>query len=419
MSDLFKLIVDAVNDGREEELAAAGLRVTKKSARETLDAKLSDPQIAENVLGSMTEEDKELARLLEVELQRQDRGGAAAGEALDPALFADLQAEARETLLSQRAAGSAVGALLGGASEFDDLLGSVFDDVMGDDDGADGDGVNWSSAGAGGVAQTLSFGEGDGGGVLGRPWDAFGPPAASPGSPLEVEEAADDDDDVDGDGDGDAEVGDELDVPAASRPVTTADEPWLPQRPPSSRYYGLGQRPRYAAPQTPAASNAAPKRFYGLGKSPPSKYQYPPSNSASANVLFIAPKPPAPEPEPMPVPVRVRVPEPEPELPIAAEPSPMQAVRDPPAAAPAVVPASEASAAQVRRLARLQMRVVCGEALTSRPTNPPVRRRCSRSSCGPRWSSRLPPSRRRQTLTAARRAARWTPPPPATWARWT
>jgi hypothetical protein len=321
LSDLFKLIMDAVNDGREEELAAAGLRVTKKSARETLDGKLNDPQIAENVLGSMTEEDEELARILEVEVQRQDRDRGTAGGAamdVDPTLFAELQAEVRETLASQRAAGSAVGALLD-ETEFDDYLGSVLDGVMAGDGGSadTADAVNWG-AGAGGVAQTLPFGESS------WSFDAFGPPAASPGSRMEVEEAPDDDDDDDDDDDsvGNGDVTEEPDVGGAPSASLATAEDRAPQRPPSSRYYGLGKKP-HDAPPASATPNTAPKRYYGLGKTPPSayQYQYPPGNSAAFSTeLPIAPKPPTPPPPSPPPP--------------PATPSLLQVVRDPPADPP-------------------------------------------------------------------------------------
>ena len=228
-----KLIVNAVQEGREDDLTAAGLRVTKRSARETLDDKLNDPQINQNVFGLMTSDEQEVMKQLSdqvaADLEELESGRASSSSStssssssdidLDPSIFAELQAEAYETLYSLRnKGGSGMAALLDDAgssgngfgatqrehrSEFSDLNG-VLDNIMVSRSPTRGGGGDdrrstatttattsneWSPAV--GVEQELPFGSSQ----KQASWTAAAPPAVSPGSRLEIEEAADEEDD--------------------------------------------------------------------------------------------------------------------------------------------------------------------------------------------------------------------------------
>ena len=223
LAEMMKLIVNAVQEGREDDLVKAGLKVTMKSARETLDDKIADPQVNQNIFGMMTSEDEEVMQQLSAQIAadleerasdgsgsrvsgniRSGGGSSSSDIDLDPLVFAELQAEVRETLYSLRSKGSGMAALLDDAnssddgfdatqrgrhSEFGDLNG-VLDNIMSarspllpattttttttkkkDNE--------WSPTA--GVEQELGQ----------TSWSAVGPPAVAPGSRLEVEEAAD------------------------------------------------------------------------------------------------------------------------------------------------------------------------------------------------------------------------------------
>ena len=104
IEEMMKLFVTAIDEGRQEDLVKAGLKVTTVSAKQALDEKLSDPEIIASILGPMASEEErslknELANqiVLEQELEfNGDRLFQIPG--LDPSIFAELQAEAKETL---------------------------------------------------------------------------------------------------------------------------------------------------------------------------------------------------------------------------------------------------------------------------------------------------------------------------------
>ena len=104
IEEMMKLFVTAIDEGRQEDLVKAGLKVTTVSAKQALDEKLSDPEIIASILGPMASEEErslknELANqiTLQQELENSgDRNFEVSG--LDPSIFAELQAEAKETL---------------------------------------------------------------------------------------------------------------------------------------------------------------------------------------------------------------------------------------------------------------------------------------------------------------------------------
>jgi hypothetical protein len=49
---MMKMMVTAIDEGRQQELIKKGLKVVSKTARETLDEKLNDPEVRANILGS-------------------------------------------------------------------------------------------------------------------------------------------------------------------------------------------------------------------------------------------------------------------------------------------------------------------------------------------------------------------------------
>jgi hypothetical protein len=104
IEEMMKLFVTAIDEGRQDELVKAGLKVTTVSARAALDEKLSDPEIIASILGPMASEEersmkKELENQIAMQLQIENSGVGAYEESdLDPSVFAELQAEARETL---------------------------------------------------------------------------------------------------------------------------------------------------------------------------------------------------------------------------------------------------------------------------------------------------------------------------------
>ena len=206
LDQMMKFIAAKVNEGKEDDLSKAGLKVTRMSPRETLDDKLQNPQIKQTVLGSMTSEDEEVMNLLN-EAMAQDsssNGSSSSGMDLDPAVFAELQAEAWETLQTLRSEnqGSSLASLLEnepvakgfGAprpvdGEYDDIK-RVMDDIMRPSAVSSSSSSSSSWNPQIGVDQTLDFGSSS------KSSSSFGPPLAAPGSRLEVEEAADEDDDA-------------------------------------------------------------------------------------------------------------------------------------------------------------------------------------------------------------------------------
>ena len=117
IDEIMKLFVTAIDEGREDELVKAGLKVTSLTPRAALDDKLSDPELRAKILGPMSStEEIEMKKLLENEVLLQlDLEGSGTGfveSDLDPSIFAELQAEARETLKSMKEQGSGIAALL-------------------------------------------------------------------------------------------------------------------------------------------------------------------------------------------------------------------------------------------------------------------------------------------------------------------
>ena len=93
VANMLKMIVEAVDEGRESDLTDAGLKVRKRTAREIIDSNMSDEKIVEKVLGSMnSEEEVDIARALTSAQQDMPSRPAPAGIPDD--LLADLKNEA-------------------------------------------------------------------------------------------------------------------------------------------------------------------------------------------------------------------------------------------------------------------------------------------------------------------------------------
>lgn len=130
MTRMIELIVSSVEEGREDDLRRAGLKVTKKSARETLDDKLIDPEIQNTIFGPMTSEDKSVMEMLERVCQQEqnldsssvttttDKSSSSITNGIDSAMFAELKEEAMQTLEELRRKGSVMGALLDDQEQF-------------------------------------------------------------------------------------------------------------------------------------------------------------------------------------------------------------------------------------------------------------------------------------------------------------
>ena len=123
MTKLFGLIVTSLENNREDDLVSSGLKVSKKSARQTLDNKINDPQMQNVILGPMNDlEEIEIwtrlqAVCAEEEQRMNDMNGCddiQDGKALeiDDSVFQGLRAEAYQTLDKIRKNGSAMGKLL-------------------------------------------------------------------------------------------------------------------------------------------------------------------------------------------------------------------------------------------------------------------------------------------------------------------
>ena len=104
IEEMMKLFVTAIDEGRQEDLVKAGLKVTTVSAKQALDEKLNDPEIIASILGPMASEEErslknELANQIVLEQELENKGDRMIQiPGLDPSIFAELQAEAKETL---------------------------------------------------------------------------------------------------------------------------------------------------------------------------------------------------------------------------------------------------------------------------------------------------------------------------------
>ena len=117
INEMMELFVTAINEGRQEDLVKAGLKVTTLSAKAAMDEKLSDPEIIANILGPMTSaEELDLKNVLrnQISLENELEGSKEKNvlSDLDPMMFAELQAEAKETLAMMKKQGSGIAALL-------------------------------------------------------------------------------------------------------------------------------------------------------------------------------------------------------------------------------------------------------------------------------------------------------------------
>jgi hypothetical protein len=116
IDEIMKLFVTAIDEGREDELVKAGLKVTSLTPRAALDDKLSDPELRASILGMSSTEDLEMKKLLEnevlLQLNLEESGAAFVPSDIDPSIFAELQAEAREGLKAMKEQGSGIAALL-------------------------------------------------------------------------------------------------------------------------------------------------------------------------------------------------------------------------------------------------------------------------------------------------------------------
>lgn len=117
IKEMMELFVTAIDEGRQEDLVKAGLKVTTLSAKAALDDKLSDPEIIASILGPMASaEELDMKKVLQnqvlLEKELEDSGIKNVLSDLDPMMFAELQAEAKETLAMMKKQGSGIAALL-------------------------------------------------------------------------------------------------------------------------------------------------------------------------------------------------------------------------------------------------------------------------------------------------------------------
>jgi len=142
MTRMIELIVSSVEDGREDDLRRAGLKVTKKSPRETLDDKIIDPEIQRNIFGPMTKEDKSVMEMLERVCQQEEQNSSnmdattvtnamtsisteTSSPGIDSVMFAELKEEAMQTLEELRRKGSVMGALLDDQEQFGTTINPI------------------------------------------------------------------------------------------------------------------------------------------------------------------------------------------------------------------------------------------------------------------------------------------------------
>ena len=117
IEEMMKLFVTAIDEGRQEDLVKAGLKVTTISARESMNEKLSDPEIIASILGPMASAEEvdlknDLKNQILLEELLEVGGEASPGLDLDPSIFAELQAEAKAALELMKKQGSGIAALL-------------------------------------------------------------------------------------------------------------------------------------------------------------------------------------------------------------------------------------------------------------------------------------------------------------------
>jgi len=99
MAEMVAAIMSAVDEGREEDLKKAGLRVTKRSDLEIMRDNLSNEQILENVLGDMAgAEEQEIMRMLESTNAAMGVVGFDGETGVDAELLAEFRAEAVQAM---------------------------------------------------------------------------------------------------------------------------------------------------------------------------------------------------------------------------------------------------------------------------------------------------------------------------------
>jgi hypothetical protein len=100
---MIEKVVAAIEDGNEDKLKNAGLKVSKKSSKELLEDRINNPDVESRVMGAL---DPEIARVTaeinktkhEIQAMKNDKFVASV-EGVDLKLLSELQAEARKSLL--------------------------------------------------------------------------------------------------------------------------------------------------------------------------------------------------------------------------------------------------------------------------------------------------------------------------------
>ena len=114
MASMVKMIVEAVDEGREGDLQDAGLKVTKRSTKDIIDSNIENEQIRNKVLGPMTDNDS-VEIMKELQSVQQDIASGSViprgGGDVPKELMEELKSEAFSVLRSQT--GSAVAQELG------------------------------------------------------------------------------------------------------------------------------------------------------------------------------------------------------------------------------------------------------------------------------------------------------------------
>lgn len=106
LANMVQAIMTAVDEGREDDLVKAGLKVTKRSELERMRENLNNAQILEEVLGSMTgSEEREIMNLLEstekgMGALRFDQTPNDGMAGLDAELLAEFRAEAKKATMN-------------------------------------------------------------------------------------------------------------------------------------------------------------------------------------------------------------------------------------------------------------------------------------------------------------------------------
>lgn len=99
LASMVQMIMSAVDEDREDDLRDAGLKVTKRTAKEVMDSNMSNEEIVNKVLGPMTDTDEvEVMRKLQQTQEKMeesaDKGFEDALTGIDPELLAELKTEA-------------------------------------------------------------------------------------------------------------------------------------------------------------------------------------------------------------------------------------------------------------------------------------------------------------------------------------